>query len=149
MDMYVINITSFFRYSFYQRFYAKYFQSYLQKIYMNRYKPIPEPLLTKNQYRLCQYCMYNLSYWLGVWKWILKKFTKVNKKHIYMSANLFKSLFFKNSSHSNTTIKMVFTMFITWYMLKKLTKKKSTGTWYDVKAHGDISKFFNSKKIHL
>lgn len=30
-----------------------------------------------------------------------------------MSANLFKSLFFKNSSHSNTTIKMVFTMFIT------------------------------------
>lgn len=125
MDMYVINITGFFRYSFYQRFYAKYFQSYLQKIYMNRYKPIPEPLLTKNQYRLCQYCMYNLSYWLGVWKWILKKFTKVNKKHIYMSANLFKSLFFKNSSHSNTTIKMVFTMFITWNMLKKLTKKKA------------------------
>lgn len=58
-----------------------------------------------------------------------------------MSANLFKSLFFKNTSHLNTRIKMVFTMFITWNMLKKLTKKKALhGTWYDYKAHGDISK---------
>lgn len=102
MDMYVINITSFFRYSFYQRFYAKYFQSYLQKIYMNRYKPIPEPLLTKHQYRLCQYCMYNLSYWLGVWKWILKKFTKVNKKHIYICRLTFLKVYFSKTVHTQT-----------------------------------------------
>lgn len=93
--------------------------------------------------------MYNLSYWLGVWKWILKKFIKVNKKYIYMLVNFFKSLFFKNSLYLNIIIKMVFIMFIIWYMLKKLIKKKSIGMWYDVKVYGDIFKFFNSKKIYL
>lgn len=93
--------------------------------------------------------MYNLSYWLGVWKWILKKFIKVNNKYIYMLVNFFKSLFFKNSLYLNIIIKMVFIMFIIWNMLKKLIKKKSIGMWYDVKVYGDIFKFFNSKKIYL
>lgn len=51
---------------------------------MNRYKPIPEALLTKNQYRLCQYCVYNFSYWLDAYKWI-KKIHKSKLKHIHKS----------------------------------------------------------------
>lgn len=41
-----------------------------------------------------------------------------------MSANLFKSLFFKNSSHSNTTIKMVFTNVYYMIYVKEVNQKK-------------------------